>query len=114
MAMVTLTPSTLAEPDASSEGARTLWQTANQDLLHAGVFKTNSDLATALLPAGHLFDKTVQISPIDSVKRHSTGRDGILVESIYAPLGSKMQIYYHGPAHLLVLYEDGARREGET
>lgn len=57
---------------------------------------------------------TVQFSPIDSVKRHSTARYGIVAESFYAPLRSSIQIYYNAPIHLLVLYEDGARREGET
>ena len=57
---------------------------------------------------------TVQFSPIDSVKRHSAARHGIVAESFYAPAGSSIKIHYNAPMHLLVLYEDGARREGET
>jgi AraC family transcriptional regulator len=66
----------------------------------------SSDVATSL--------PTVQFSPIDSVKRHSTARHGIVAESFYAPVRSSIQIHYNAPIDLLVLYEDGARREGET
>jgi AraC family transcriptional regulator len=114
--MMTPPPSTLPTPGASFERAPMLGQTANQDLLYERSFEQSvisSDLATSL-PARDLFDETVEISPLDSVKRHSTGRYGIVAESIYASVGSRIQIHYTGPVHLLVLYEDGARREGET
>jgi len=114
--MMTINPSTLAAPDASYEGAPTLWQAANQDLLHEGHFEQSgisSELATARRTRD-LFDETAEISPIEAVKRYSTGRYGIVVESIYAPIRSGIQINYSAPVHLLVLYEDGARREGET
>lgn len=94
-----------------------LWRAAHQDPLHERCFEQSeisSDLATALLWARHPLDETVEISPIDAVKRHSTGRYGVVSESIYAPIGSRIQIHYNGPMHLLVLYEDGARRDGET
>jgi AraC family transcriptional regulator len=115
--MMTTSLSKLATLDASSEGVPMLWRAAHKDLLPEGRLEQSeisSDLATALLPARHLFDQTVEIYPIDAVKRHSTGRYGIVVESMYAPIGSRIQIQYNGPMHLLVLYEDGARREGET
>jgi AraC family transcriptional regulator len=93
-----------------------LWQAATQDLLFERSFEQSvisSDFATSLL-ARDLFDEAVEISPLDSVKRHSAGRYGIVAESIYAPGRSRIQILYNAPVHLLVLYEDGARREGET
>ena len=37
-----------------------------------------------------------------------------MTESIYAPARSRIEICYEAPVHLLVLYEDGVRREGET
>jgi AraC family transcriptional regulator len=37
-----------------------------------------------------------------------------VTESIYAAARSRIEIRYDAPAHLLVLYEDGVRREGET
>jgi AraC family transcriptional regulator len=112
-----MTSHSRATPDASSEGARTLWQAANQDLLHERHFEQSalrSDFAPALSAGCDLFDATVQISPIESVKRHSTERHGIVTESIYAPARSRIEIRYDAPVHLLVLYEDGVRREGET
>jgi AraC family transcriptional regulator len=110
-----MTSHSLATPDASSERARTQWQVANQDLPREEHFEQSalrSDFASAL-SAGS-FDATVQISPIGSVKRHGTERYGIVTESIYAPARSGIEIRYDAPVHLLVLYEDGARREGET
>jgi AraC family transcriptional regulator len=38
----------------------------------------------------------------------------MVTESIYAPTRSTIDVRYDGPAHLLVLYEDGVRRDGET
>jgi AraC family transcriptional regulator len=115
--MMTTPPSTFVTPVASSEVAPLLWRAAHQDLLLEGPLEKSeisSNLASALLPDRHLFNQTVEISPIDAVRRHSTGRYGIVVESIYASIGSRIQIDYNGPVHLLVLYEDGARRDGET
>jgi AraC family transcriptional regulator len=100
--MATADTSTFAIPDAGSEGAPPPWWAADQGLLHEGS------------PDGDPFDETVEISPINSLKRHRTGRYGILAESVYAPVRSSIKIHYDAPVHLLVLYEDGARREGET
>ena len=94
-----------------------LWRAAHQNLLLEGPFEQSemsSGLATSLVPAAHPFDQTVEISPINAVKRHTTGRYGIVAEGIYAPIGSRIQFQYDAPVHMLVLYEDGARREGET
>jgi AraC family transcriptional regulator len=104
-------------PEARSEGARTLWRAANQDLLREGYFERSelrSDFVAAVSAGGELFGATVQISPIELVKRHSKERYGIVTESIYAPARSRIEIRYDAPTHLLVLYEDGVRREGET
>src|SRR5215813_7466791 len=73
-----------------------------------------SDFTPALSAGCDLFGATVQISPIELVKRHCMERYGIVTESIYAPTRSRIEIRYDAPAHLLVLYEDGVRREGET
>jgi AraC family transcriptional regulator len=112
-----MTPPSPRMLDASSEAARTPWHAANQDLLHEGSFERSelrSDFAPAASAGCDLFGTTVQISPIDLVRRHCTERHGIVTESIYAPTRSRIEIRYDAPAHLLVLYEDGVRREGET
>src|SRR5262249_20780501 len=111
------TPPSTRTPESSSQGARTLWHAANQDLLREGYFERSelrSDFAAAPFAGCDLFGATVQISPIESVKRHSKEQYGIVTESIYAPARSRIEICYEAPAHLLVLYEDGVRREGET
>src|SRR5262245_43252891 len=112
-----MTPPSTRTPESSSQGARTLWHAANQDLLREGYFERSelrSDFAAAPFAGCDLFGATVQISPIESVKRHSKEQYGIVTESIYAPARSRIEICYEAPAHLLVLYEDGVRREGET
>jgi AraC family transcriptional regulator len=112
-----MTPPSPRTLDTSSDKARTLSHVANQDLLHEGYFKQfelRSDFATEVSAGCDLFDTTVHISPSDLVKRHCTQRYGIVTESIYAPTRSRIEIRYDAPVHLLVLYEDGIRREGET
>src|SRR5262249_41657693 len=110
-------PPSTHTPHADSEGARTPWHAANQDLRYEGHFEQSelrSDFVAAVSAGGDLFGATVQISPIESVKRHCTERYGIVTESIYAPTRRTIDVSYDGPAHLLVLYEDGVRRDGET
>jgi AraC family transcriptional regulator len=112
-----MTPPSTRTLDASSEAARTPWHAANQELLQDRYFKQSelrSDFVPVLSAGCDLFGTTVQISPIDLVKRHCMERYGIVTESIYAPTRSRIEIRYDAPAHLLVLYEDGVRREGET
>jgi AraC family transcriptional regulator len=59
-------------------------------------------------------DPTVRISPSNSVKRHCTGRDGLLTESIFAPVGSRFEFRFRAATHLLVMYDEGARKDGKT
>jgi AraC family transcriptional regulator len=61
-----------------------------------------------------LMDATVEISPTNSVKRHLTGRNGLMTESIFAPVGSRPEFRFNAAVHLLVLYDEGARGDGET
>jgi AraC family transcriptional regulator len=57
---------------------------------------------------------TVQIEPADSVKRLGTGFRWWFSESVYLPIGSKIECRFEGAAHLLVAYNEGLRRNGET
>ncbi len=102
-----MTSPSLRTLDTSSERARTLRHAANQDLLQDRYFE-QSELRR------DFFDATIQISPTELVKRHRKERCGILTESIYAPARSRIELRYDAPAHLLVLYEDGVRGDGET
>jgi AraC family transcriptional regulator len=93
-AMMTTPQSLSLTPDQSPEAARTPCRTAGEDSFHERF--------------------TVQISPIDSVRRHSAGWHGLVTETIYAPSGSRIEFRFAAPVHLLVMYDEGARREGET
>ena len=66
------------------------------------------------LSDNRLLHHTVQISPVEFVKRLGTGCPGWFAESIYAPLGRKIELEFQGPVHLLAMYNEGARRDGET
>jgi AraC family transcriptional regulator len=48
------------------------------------------------------------------VKRLGTGCPGWFVETMHAPPGTKMELEFQGPVHLLAMYNEGARRDGET
>src|SRR6516162_2676708 len=112
-----MTPPSLRTLDTSSERARTLRHAANQDLLQDRYFEQSelrSDCVPPVSAGCDFFGATIQISPADLVKRHSKERCGIVTESIYAPTRSRIEIRYDAPVHLLVLYEDGVRREGES
>jgi AraC family transcriptional regulator len=56
----------------------------------------------------------VQIAPVEFIKRLGTGHPGWFVESIHAPIGRKMEFRFQGHVHLLAMYNEGARRDGET
>jgi AraC family transcriptional regulator len=113
---VTTTPSTLVEPDAWLEENRLLRRTRRNPLLErtSAISETRTALATPIASAAYLFGRTVEISPIDAVKRHSSGRYEILIENIYVPAQRKIECRFRAPAHLLVMYDDGIRRDGET
>src|SRR6201997_4530356 len=63
---------------------------------------------------GRFLHPTVQIAPVDFVKRLGTGRAGWFVESLHAPIGRRIELQFQGPVHLLAMYNEGARRDGET
>src|SRR5216684_519595 len=63
---------------------------------------------------GGFLHPTVQIAPVDFVKRLGTGRPGWFVESVHAPIGKEIELQFQGPVHLLAMYNEGARRDGET
>jgi AraC family transcriptional regulator len=73
------------------------------------VTKVTQDIA-----ASAQIGASVQIHPSGSVKRHSAGWRGLWADSIYAPIGAKLEFRFDALAHLLVVYHEGARRDGET
>jgi AraC family transcriptional regulator len=56
----------------------------------------------------------VKITPAEPVKRLGTGWHWWFSESVHVPIGHKIEFRFQGPDHLLVLYNEGLRRSGET
>jgi AraC family transcriptional regulator len=59
-------------------------------------------------------DRTVEIFPADAVKRRAVSWDGMTVEIVQAAQSERTEYRFNGPRHLLAVYEQGERREGET
>ncbi|MET4023771.1 AraC family transcriptional regulator [Bradyrhizobium sp. S3.2.12] len=56
----------------------------------------------------------VEISPSQAVTRLTVTGHGMVVESVRSIGRSKVQHHYRAPMHMLVMYEKGERRDGET
>jgi AraC family transcriptional regulator len=102
-------------PDGNHLQAWRPWKTASQCSFDESQFQ-ELELHSNFEPeqTSGLRDSLVQICPIASVKRHSTGCHGLLTETIYAPAGRRIECRFKAHVHLLVMYDEGARREGET
>jgi AraC family transcriptional regulator len=74
----------------------------------------HSSFGSSFLVERGILVPTVQISPIGAATRHSAGWQGLTAESIYAPAQQRIECQYSAPFHLLVMYVDGIRRDGET
>jgi AraC family transcriptional regulator len=100
-----------------SEKPRPLLQIVNDDAADVEYPDGSDSLSDEILdpnPGLNLLDRGVQIYPSDAVKRYSIGCNSFTAETIYAPAASKIYVRYRASVHLLVLYEEGARRRGET
>jgi AraC family transcriptional regulator len=64
--------------------------------------------------APNVADRTVEIFPADAVKRRTVSWDGMTVEIVQATRPERTEYRFNGPRHLLAVYEQGERREGET
>ena len=106
IAMMTTHLSTLPVRDKSFEVGRT-----TRD--HFEQFELRSTVPSRQ-PVGSDLDSTVQIYPAELVKRERASWDGIVTETIYAAAQSRVEFMFDAPAHLLVMYDYGARRQGET
>lgn len=56
----------------------------------------------------------VEISPSDAVWRHVMMWRGMAVESVICTSQVRTKFRFRAPIHLLVVYEEGERREGDT
>jgi AraC family transcriptional regulator len=102
---------------ASSGRPRRIHGSANQagiDLLDLEEIRPPVDIKSCPSSGGGLLHPTVQIAPVEFVKRLGTGCPGWFAESIHAPIGRTIELEFQGPVHLLAMYNEGARRDGET
>jgi AraC family transcriptional regulator len=110
--MITLLPT--ADICEESTARARIQRRASGAQTHYNQIDLRSDFAPWKSTARHLLDAVVQISPIDSVKRRSAERYGMHAESVYAPARTRIEFRFDAPVHLLVMYDDGVRRDGET
>ena len=59
-------------------------------------------------------DTLVKISPSDAVARRTFSWPGMAVETAKATKSCRIEVRLRAPVHLLVLYEEGVRKEGMT
>jgi AraC family transcriptional regulator len=72
--------------------------------------------------AGQLYDRhtaeridpAVEISPDDIVKRRAVTWDGMAAEIVQATRHGRIELRFRAPHHLLAVYEQGVRGDGET
>jgi AraC family transcriptional regulator len=73
----------------------------------------SSALSNAQFPAGRTAG-TVEFSPNDAVQRRTVSFEGVTVEIVQATKLQRMEASFCAPRHLLVVHEQGARRDGES
>lgn len=56
----------------------------------------------------------LEISPANQARRRVASWNGMTTEIVQATSGARTSYRYRGPLHLLVLFEQASRREGET
>jgi AraC family transcriptional regulator len=56
----------------------------------------------------------LEIAPANVVSRRASAWDGIRVEVVQSVTHDKVEFRFRAPCHLLVVYEEGVRDEGET
>jgi AraC-like DNA-binding protein len=57
---------------------------------------------------------TVEIFPLDAVRRRAIKSPGLAAETIQSVRNVRVEYRFRGPVHLLVIYEEGTRCEGQT
>ena len=108
--------STSEMPSEVSKAERPRWGAA-ESVINGGHLrrrKRRPSFGSSFLVEREIFAPTVQISPIGAATRHSAGWQGLTAESIYAPVQKRIECQYSAAFHLLVMYVDGIRRDGET
>ena len=104
---LSVSPGKVNSPDGSTDRAEVDFRDLEQIRPPVGIKSWQSS-------GGRFLHPTVEIAPVDFVKRLGTGRPGWFVESVHAPIGRRIELQFQGAVHLLAMYNEGARRDGET
>ena len=100
--------------NASYDSKRGPQDGTNAEPIDLGQLQPRADPKSRQPSSYGLLNPIVEITPAESVKRLGTGWHRWFTESIHAPIGNKVEFRFQGPMHLLALYNEGARRDGET
>src|SRR5262245_15770426 len=65
-------------------------------------------------PAAVAIDGGVQITPHNAVTRRAAAWDGMAAEILQATAHETIEFRFRGPRHMLVLYQQGVRRDGDS
>ena len=63
---------------------------------------------------GRVNSHALEIAPANVVSRRASAWDGIKVEIVQSLTHDEIEFRFHAPSHLLLVYEEGVRDEGET
>jgi AraC family transcriptional regulator len=63
---------------------------------------------------GRVNSPALEIAPANVVSRRASAWDGIKAEIVQVFTHDKIEFRFHAPCHLLLVYEEGVRDEGET
>ncbi len=63
---------------------------------------------------GDVSSRAIAITPADVVSRRRRAWDGIKIEIIQSATHDKVEFWFRSACHLLLVYEEGVRDEGET
>jgi AraC family transcriptional regulator len=74
----------------------------------------NTPLQPQACGVADLVHPVVQISPPDLVERHAMTWHGVTAEFVQCRNRHRIEYRFSAPTHLLIAYEDGQRRSGET
>jgi AraC family transcriptional regulator len=118
--VLTISSRTRREPCAAfgspSQQSRPFPYVATNHPLRPGPRDTRWDLRDSArdLAAVEGHNGVVHISPTDVAKRCSVSWRGVRAEVVQSTSPGKIEFRCRAPGHLLVAYEQGSRREGET
>lgn len=89
--------------------------TSRDAIASAGLSQSPAGVDANSVPSiGIAVRPMVKLTPAEPARRLGTGWHWWFSESVHVPIGHKIEFRFHGPVHLLVLYNEGLRRSGET